>query len=548
MSEIVLRPYQQPLYDDIWNGLSEHQKVLGQAETGWGKSILIGKLANKLPGRCLILTHRIELLNQNSEWIREIGKLTAKVRKVQHLRESRNVISMAQTCRARFEKYGADYIGKFDYVICDEIHVDHFKVVYDQLPEAKVIAVTATPIIDKKEEKTIDGVKFVRKLTLADEFDVLYQGVKTKELIELGYLTQDFNIQLTPPDLSKLKNSSSTPDGYTSKSLSEVFGSNASIETVLEGYNKYCSKEANGGKAKKTLIFNPTTKVNLDMFEAFKEKGLECRLYDSVNETEYSRKEITEWFTNTPGAILLNVGVFTTGFSVNDVEAIIYNKKTKSLSLWLQSIGRGSRILNSEQLEKGMVKQNFLVLDMGLNIAEHGKWSDDRDWHQHFKIHKWKQKKESDLLRMWECKACGNFNLEGRKLDSVLECLVCEKCGTPKPKKKRKKKLIDGKFVVMEEPIHPNAGKILEYVVKVGGDQNMMFKIGREQILDLFKYHVTPADYKSRRDRYIRRISELYRPIYFLCINTRELKQGANRTLQRELNWIKEAVEKYLNV
>ena len=543
---IKLYDHQQPLYDEIFEAVQkdEYRKVLGQAETGFGKSVLIGKLANNLKGRCLILTHRIELLTQNSEWIKNVGVLTAKVRKTQHLKESENVISMAQTCRARFKKYGADYIGTFDYVICDEIHVDFFKDVYDQIPEAKVIAVTATPIIDKKEEKKIGEDSFVRKITMADEFDVLFQGVKTKELIELGYLTQDFNIALTPPDLDKLRNSNANPDGYTSKSMTDVFGSSASIETVLKGYSKYCSKDANGGKAKKTLIFNPTTKVNKKMFDAFKERGIDCRLYDSVNPAEHTRKEITEWFSNTPGAVLLNVGVFTTGFSVNDIQAIIYNKKTKSLSLWLQSIGRGSRVLKKEQIENGQVKQNFLVLDMGLNIAEHGRWSDDRDWSQHFKVHQWKPKKESDLLRMWECSECGNFNLQGEKYSPELDLIVCEKCNQPRKQKKQKKKYIDGSFVVVEEPITPNATKILDYVLRVDGDQNMMLKIGRDQILDLFRYHTDKQDYINRRERYMKRISELYRPIYFTCIKNRNIKKGGNKKLTTELNRIVDAVDK----
>tara|TARA_R110000744_G_scaffold362132_1_gene470115 strand:+ start:768 stop:980 length:213 start_codon:yes stop_codon:yes gene_type:complete len=60
---ITLRPYQQDLYDKIQQSISKEVKnILVQAETGWGKSILIGKLANNLEGRTLILTHRIELL------------------------------------------------------------------------------------------------------------------------------------------------------------------------------------------------------------------------------------------------------------------------------------------------------------------------------------------------------------------------------------------------------------------------------------------------------------------------------------------------------
>ena len=68
---IKLRPYQEDLYNQIIEAMAENDRILCQAETGFGKSILIGHLANNLPGRTLILTHRIELLNQNSEWIND---------------------------------------------------------------------------------------------------------------------------------------------------------------------------------------------------------------------------------------------------------------------------------------------------------------------------------------------------------------------------------------------------------------------------------------------------------------------------------------------
>ena len=93
---IVLRPYQDELYQDLCKAISKgYSNILIQAETGWGKSILIGHTANKLKGRTLILTHRIELLEQNSEWIEDLGKLTAKVRKVDSLKKCKNVIFMS---------------------------------------------------------------------------------------------------------------------------------------------------------------------------------------------------------------------------------------------------------------------------------------------------------------------------------------------------------------------------------------------------------------------------------------------------------------------
>jgi len=317
--------------------------------------------------------------------------------------------------------------------------------------------------------------------------------------------------------------------------LSEVFGSSASIETVFKGYDEYA-------KGKKTLIFNPTTKVNKEMYKAFKDKGVNCKMYDSVNKVEgQTRKGVTDWFRDTDDAVLLNVGVFTTGFSINDLEVIIYNKKTKSLSLYLQSIGRGSRILKPEQIKAGKVKDKFIMLDMGLNIAEHGKWSDDRDWSSFFVVDKWKKKKEYDILQFWECSHCGAYNESGVLYNQEKEIIECPACHKPKLDT-RKRRLIKGEFVVLEEPIHPSASKILKYVKDNNGDANTALKICKNQIVDLFKYHTDARDFVERRGLYYKRIGELYRPIYFSVMKDPFFK-GKHRKLTTELESIYTKVE-----
>lgn len=524
---IKLRPYQQELYDQITEAIQQGQrKILCQAETGYGKSIIIGHLANNLPGRTLILTHRIELLNQNSEWITNLGILTANVKKNEPLKTKQRVISMAQTAHARFKRYGSDYVGDFDNVIIDETHLGFFEKVYSQLGNIKLFGFTATPILNKSETKIIDEEEFTRKLTMSSLYDVIFQGIKTKELIELGYLTEDFNYMLTPPNLEKLKNSSTNPDGYTSASMTEVFGSHTSIKNVLDGYNKH-------GIGKKTLIFNPTTKVNKEMFEVFKSHGINCRMFDSVNERSHSRKETTDWFQQDKDAVLLNVGVFTTGFSVNELEVIIYNKKTKSLALFLQSIGRGSRTSDK------ILKDKFLVLDMALNIKEHGRWSKTRDWSKVFFPKSWKKKKESDLLQVWECKKCGEYNLRGEFYNQELDRVECGNCGEPKPPPKPPK-TVNGKLIAMDKPNPPRAKQIIEHTEKQLQDANFAFKLAEEKIVELFLLHdIEQKFFDQNRVRFAKRFKQIYQPIYFSIINSK--LKGANKKLSTQLNktWTK---------
>ena len=58
------------------------------------------------------------------------------------------------------------------------------------------------------------------------------------------------------------------------------------------------------------------------------------------------------------------------------METIILNRATRSLTLYFQMIGRGSRILPN--------KEEFTVIDMGNNVARFGMWDAPIDWQEIF--------------------------------------------------------------------------------------------------------------------------------------------------------------------
>jgi type I site-specific restriction endonuclease len=66
----------------------------------------------------------------------------------------------------------------------------------------------------------------------------------------------------------------------------------------------------------------------------------------------------------------------TTGFDEPSVETIILNRATKSLTLYFQMIGRGSRVLPN--------KEEFTVIDLGNNVARFGMWDAPMDWKEIF--------------------------------------------------------------------------------------------------------------------------------------------------------------------
>ncbi len=107
-----------------------------------------------------------------------------------------------------------------------------------------------------------------------------------------------------------------------------------------------------------------------------KKAGYPIAHLDNTN-TRKERELILKWFHKTPNAIISSVSILTTGFDEPSIEAIILNRATKSLTLYYQMIGRGSRIFGE--------KNTFEVIDLGNNFHRFGPWGADLDWQKMFR-------------------------------------------------------------------------------------------------------------------------------------------------------------------
>ena len=127
----------------------------------------------------------------------------------------------------------------------------------------------------------------------------------------------------------------------------------------------------------KTLIFNSGIDMSMRVEETFKKRGYKIRHLDSTF-SDKDRKEVLRWFKVTPDAILTSVGILTTGFDEPTVNTIILNRATRSLTLYHQMIGRGSRKLPK--------KDQFKLIDLGNNVRRFGIWQDYINWQDAFRF------------------------------------------------------------------------------------------------------------------------------------------------------------------
>jgi len=359
-----LYDYQQRGLDKIFDSLDkapENHNLLYQLPTGGGKTVIFSEITRryieKTKKKVIILTHRIELYHQTSEMLNGFGVvnkiINSKVKELPDQDEYMCFVAMVETLNNRLqdEKIDLEDIG---LVIIDEAHYNSFRKLFHYFKDCVMLGVTATPLSSNV------------KLPMYENYDELIVGESIPYLVKNKFLAKE-NTFCYDVGLSSLKIGAN--GDYTVRSSDLLYGDYPMLQKLIHAY-----EEKSLGK--KTLIFNNGINTSLSVYDSFKEAGYEIKHLDNKNTTA-ERKEILDWFKNTDNAILTSVGILTTGFDEPSVETIILNRATKSLTLYFQMIGRGSRVLPN--------KDNFTVIDLGNNVARFGPWNSEVDWHEIFR-------------------------------------------------------------------------------------------------------------------------------------------------------------------
>ena len=344
----------------VMDRTSEDYNLLYQLPTGGGKTVIFSEIVRNYIKRAnkkvVILTHRIELSNQTSRMLTEFMVpnmiISSDVKTLEEGDDYMCYVAMVETLTNRLqeEQMNMDDVG---LVIIDEAHYNSFRKLFSYFDKAFILGVTATPLSSNI------------KLPMKDNYSELLIGESIPELIKRGFLSKAKTISYNV-GLSSLK--LGINGDYTVKSSDILY-----TDTIMQ--QKLLSAYEDQSKGKKTLIFNNGINTSRYVYETFKQAGYDIRHLDNTNSAK-ERAEILDWFKNTPDAILTSVSILTTGFDEPTVDTIILNRATKSLTLYFQMIGRGSRIAPG--------KKTFKVLDLGNNAARFGFWEAPIDWKEIF--------------------------------------------------------------------------------------------------------------------------------------------------------------------
>ena len=404
---MTLRDYQLQSVYLLQNAFKDGMKrVVLQLTTGAGKTVIfthIAKLTSQKNNSVLVITDRIELLTQAGGTFEKIGLspqfLTAKTKEISH---GGVWVGMVETIKRRLENDDYyNFVRSFTLIIIDEAHRQSFDRLFEPLTEDQyVIGATATPYRTGKMKP------------LKDYYDTIIIGQQIPDLISTGYLCDAVHYGVP---VAGLKNVKITAGEFDAKEVTELYDDQVLYTGVVKNYIHHC----NGMKA---LLFTASVKNSIKLTGEFLHNGIDARHIDA-NTPANEREQILADYKAGKFSVLSNVGILTTGYDEPSIQCIIVYRPTRSLPLWLQMCGRGSRIFPGKEI--------FHILDFGENAKRHGLWNANRTWS--LEIEKPPKKTGAELVK--ECPNCGALIPMNAKL--------CQYCDYIYPVVEKKKKHIE---------------------------------------------------------------------------------------------------------
>ena len=343
----TLRPYQQQDIDKIYQEWSKGlRSVLCVAFTGYGKTFLIATIAlQNVSSRKIVIaveTRRL-VTNLHDEFV-ELGiNHSVIMAGKEHLYNEDSPIQICSidTMDSR-ELY--PFRDESTMLILDEAHLSKspkWQKFLDAYNDSLVLGLTATPF---------NGLS---------HFDCWVQSITPRELMEQGYLVP--YLYIAPPvriDLSKIR----TIDGDYSK------GAVDKQTRKIQGDIVSTWKEF--GENRPSLYFCPNVKTSKEVAQLFNDAGIPA-IHIDADCSDEERDQAENDLKNGKIKIVINVKLWTTGISINEVALIGDLSPTQLLNKWTQIVGRGTRT--------GGGFSDCVLIDHAGNLERFGEFYDDRE-------------------------------------------------------------------------------------------------------------------------------------------------------------------------
>ncbi len=358
---LSLRPYQRQAVDAIYEYFDQNVgNPLVVIPTAGGKSLVVATfiseaLAQYPATRILVLTHVKELIAQNHAEL--LGHWPAAPAGIYSAGLKRREIQ-AQVLFAGIQSiHGKAYdLQHVDLVLVDEAHLiprsantmyGRFLAALKSInPALKVIGFTATPfrldsgLLHEGEDAVFSDVAFDANIV---------------DLIEQGYLCRPVSLSgQAQIDTSRV----GTRGGEFIAGQLEAAALDPDTVAAVVGEIVEHGQDRRGW-----LVFSCGKKHGAMLAEQLRDAGIEVAEIYGDTPADQRDRTIAD-FKAQKIRCLVSIGVLTTGFNARHVDMVAVVRPTKSTGLWIQIVGRGTRLFPG--------KQDCLVLDFGGCIARHG--------------------------------------------------------------------------------------------------------------------------------------------------------------------------------
>lgn len=335
----MLRDYQKSAVDMIRALFgSGHKKVLLHLATGSGKTVIFSYVLKNSKVPAIMTVRGRKLVQQASERLDREG-VAHGVLMQGHLKYHPELpiqICSIDTLLAR------KLTPEAKLIVIDEAHLatsPGYRSFLERYPGAFILGVTATPYT----EKTLEGI-----------CDVVVHPINHAQLVKEGYLVPARYFAPSAPDVSGVAISRSTKD-FVPEQLEAVMDTPTLTGDIVSHWKKL-------GKGP-TLCFAVSVPHSEHIAASFNAAGIPARHMDAFT-PDPIRNDILRALTAGEIKVVSNVGVLSTGVDIPSLQTIILARPTKSYSLYIQQLGRGTRPYPD--------KKEFIVLDHAGNIHRHG--------------------------------------------------------------------------------------------------------------------------------------------------------------------------------
>lgn len=357
-----LRPYQNEAVAALlsyWG--AENGNALIDLPTGTGKSVVIAqiiKIVAEHPGaKIVIATHVRELVQQNHD---EFVGMFPQYRAVTGINSAslkrRDVDTQITFCSIQSVFKHAHKFGAIDVILVDEAHLMprndqtmYRKFLSDALvcnPDCRLVGLTATPYrldsgrLDEGDGKVFD--KVVYSYNVADAIEQGYLSPVTTRATETHFDLSGVSVRGGEFVAGELEKAVDKPD-VNKSAVAEIIKHGADRKSWIvfcsgvDHANHIADMIEGAGYPVGVVLGDTPSEERAQLIRNFKAGKIRC---------------------------LVGVSVLTTGFNAPAVDLIAMLRPTQSAGLYVQCIGRGTRLAPG--------KENCLVLDFAQNIERFG--------------------------------------------------------------------------------------------------------------------------------------------------------------------------------